>query len=255
MMNEMTVKISLPLEKFGAIVLSLIIFFYISNLEAKTVKGIVVNRSMENPIPGSTVMLFDKKTIFAMAMTDSTGMFSFENITRDRFNLRVKSMGFAEALVGPLLLSNLDNLNLIVRLDEEEMLMDEIVVEEKSVEEGLRRDGFYERKAAGWGKYLSPEDLKGGSYQYTSYLLRRIHGITVVDNQFGECKLFDSWARHAGLQTGELTIYLDGFRLAGSESINIISPGDIAAIEFYHIGNTPAQYYGGSGSLLIWTKK
>lgn len=254
-MKPKTVKLSLSARIPLLVFSTLIIFLSNATLDAKTVKGIVVNGTMEKPIPGSMVMLFEKKTIFAMAMTDSAGMFSFENVSRERFNMRIKSMGFAEALVGPLLISKLDSLNIVVRLDEEDIMMDEIIVEEKRVEEGLRKDGFYERKEAGWGKYLTPEDLKGVSYQYTSNVLRRIHGIIVVDGQFGDCRLYDSRAAGAGLQTGELTIYLDGLRLAGSESINIVSPGDIAGIEFYHIGNTPVQYYGRSGSLLIWTKK
>lgn len=255
MFNCKRIKKFLFLEKFAALILPILIYLSVSNVEAKTVRGIVVNKDMKKPLPGSLIMLFEKKAIFAMALTDSAGMFCFDNITRDRFNIRVSSIGFADALVGPLHISKRDTLKMVIALEEEEIVMHEILVEEKRLEEGLKKVGFYDRKEIGSGKYLEPGDVSG-SYGYTSQLLRKIMGIKVFDGNFlGDCKLFDSRALHSALREEELTVYLDGLRLGSSDMVNLINPGDIAAVEFYHIGETPQQYYGRSGSLLIWTKK
>ncbi len=220
--------------------------------EAKVVKGIVVENLTGRPISNCWVLLSEKNTIYAMAYTDSVGLFQFNNVTLGRFTLKAKSIGYAEAFVGPILISKLDTLTMIVQLDQEDILMEEIVVQEKRIEEVLDRIHFYERKESGWGKFFTYNDLKNKAYGKISDFLRTILGLKVYETM-GGLALYSSRATNGSLNGEQITIYLDGMRI-DSGFLDLMNPNDIAAIEFYHINETPAQYYGRSGSLVIWTK-
>ncbi len=73
--NRTKTKNSWSFEKLSIIILSLIIFLSISNLEAKTVMGIVIDKATGKPITDALVILLEKEKIYATAIVDSAGMF------------------------------------------------------------------------------------------------------------------------------------------------------------------------------------
>ncbi len=243
-----------------SLILSIILLPF--SLEAKVVKGIVVDNATEKPIANSIVMLLEKKTIYAIAVTDSTGIFIFENVSLDRFNLVARRIGYAEVTTGPLLMTNVDTLKLIVRLEVEGILMDEIVVQETKIDESLKRAGYYGRKESGLGKYLGFMDLKSKTFNKTSDVLKTIPNMIIHDD-WGNITIYSTRYRiGTGLLRADnpkVTVYIDGMLIDNHDLVNTIGPKDIAAIEFYKSSSTaPMQYSGNSrpgGVLLIWTKR
>ncbi len=244
------------LRKILSGLLSVVFMLSTTVCGAKTIRGIVLDKNMIKPIPGSTVMLIDKNKIYAVALTDSSGVFAFKNIELERFNFRVKRIGYAEAFVGPMLMSKIDTLNLTVKLDETEIVMEEQVVSEKKIYDDLVKIGFYNRKEMGMGKYITPPDLRKRHFSFVSDLLVGIPGLIVKRGQFGMLEIFSNRALNSALgPSGPVTIYVDGMQLDRPEDLDMLNASDIAAVEFYNISTSPSEYYGASGSLLLWTKK
>lgn len=243
-----------------SLILTIIILPF--SLEAKVVKGIVVDIATEKPIANTIIMLLEKKTINAIALSDSTGLFIFENVSVDRFNLVAKRIGYAEVMIGPLLMTKVDTLKLIVKLEVNGILMDEIIVQEKKIDESLKRAGYYDRKESGIGKYLSFKDLMGNTFNKTSDALKTIPNMIIRDDM-GTITIYSSRYRTGtglfGSENPKVVVYIDGILIDNHDLVNTIGPKDIAAIEFYKSSSTaPLQYSGNSrpgGVLLIWTKR
>ncbi len=260
MLNETGVKRYPFLEKICAIILSLFIFLSISSLEAKVVRGIVIDNATEKPVTGSVVMLFVGKTIYAGAITDSTGLFSFSNFDIDRFYIRAKRIGYSDLFAGPLIIPVKDTLTLILKMVPQELLMSEIVVEEKKTDKWLEREGYNRRKEMGMGHYLKVDEIKGRSFSNVTQILRSLPGIIIqqktVNIKNGDFGPEIYSYRNPGLRGQQVSVYIDGMQLNDNGSIDNFSPGDIAAVEFYASDTTaPSEYHGAGGVLLIWTKR
>lgn len=245
-------------RKLIFITLSILIY---SNLSAKEVKGIIVDYSSLKPIEKAVVMLLHQNKIYSMIATDSTGMFSFGNIDLDRFYIKAKRIGYAEALTGPLRIPTSDTLKMIIKLDAQEITMDEVVVREKFTEEWLENEGYYKRKEIGMGHFLKVDELKDRTFGNVSQILRTIPGIVIYptsnnikNGEFGP-QIYSN--RSLAIGGGQVTVYLDGIPLDSAGIIDSFNPNDIAAVEFYPSTSTaPAQYsLRAGGVLLVWTKR
>ena len=262
MRKETGVKRYPFLEKIYAVVFSLMFILSFPNLEAKVVRGIVIDNATEKPVTGSVVMLFVGKTIYAGAITDSTGLFAFDNASLDRFYIRVKRIGYKEAVTGPLLMSKLDTIKILVRLDVEEIQMKEIVVEEKIIDESLAKEGFYERREKLTGHFLTHKELKGRVFNKSSELLQSLPAIRVLKRKIrredGRMETVDFISSARSNDTA-VNIYLDGIPFDNDGSIDNLNPYDIAAVEYYSSTANAPMAYGGAfrsgGVLLIWTKR
>jgi hypothetical protein len=234
---------------------------FITSISAKEIKGIIVDYSTMKPIDKAVVMLLHQNKIYSMVATDSMGVFSFGNIELDRFYVKAKRIGYAEALTGPLRIPNSDTLKLIIKLEAQEITLDEVVIREKFTEEWLEKEGYYKRKDIGMGKFLKVSDIKGRTFGNISQILQTIPGLVVKpttnnikNGQFGP-QIFSN--RSLAIGGGQVTVYVDGIPLDEAGLIDIFNPNDIAAFEFYPSSSTaPAKYsLKAGGVLLIWTKK
>jgi outer membrane receptor for ferrienterochelin and colicin len=133
----------------------------------------------------------------------------------------------------------------------------------------LESTGFYDRVAQNLGQHVTPEDLERRSTLRFSEVLRDVPGIDLRPVCTPHCY---HQIRMAGTtQSGCIpTFYMDGRRVnvrpkprgsrrepPGLFDLDVIATGsDIAAVEVYRsIAETPPEFYGRCGSIVIWTKR
>ncbi|MBI5730218.1 MAG: hypothetical protein HY963_03685 [Ignavibacteriales bacterium] len=271
MKNQTTAKKFWSFEKLCVIVLSLIIFLSISNLEAKTVMGIVIDKATGKPITDALVILLEKEKIYATTIVDTAGMFFFTNVEIEEFDLWTKRMGYAQIKTGPFQLTKLDILNLVIKMEAADIIMSEIVIDEKTFDAYLDKVGFESRKH-GTGTYLSYRDIMKRPFVTSLDVLKTIPFV-IVKILNGDTRIYSaSYEWRAGFgqnnvsreielkTTSGLDVYIDGVYEEDHNRIHMLNPHDIAGIEFYKTeASTPGQYVflhrGQTGVLLIWTKK
>lgn len=113
--------------------------------------------------------------------------------------------------------------------------------------------GFRERRQqrGTFGRFLDEDEIRRMSPRNASDLFRSVPGLTIASTQSGGNAI-----RIRGCQP---MVWVDDQRVPGAELDELVSPGDIAAIEFYaSSAGIPAQYLERSnrlcGLILVWTK-
>jgi outer membrane cobalamin receptor len=119
-------------------------------------------------------------------------------------------------------------------------------------------DGFEQRRAAGFGRFLTRKDIESRTASNTTDLLRGMPGIqlTPVRRGRGPGQILQMRGT-AGLC--QPAVWIDGVQLAddGAGLDAILAPGMLEAIEIYNSTSTaPSQYRTGMcGVVLFWTKR
>ncbi|MBI5730219.1 MAG: hypothetical protein HY963_03690 [Ignavibacteriales bacterium] len=247
--------------------IAVILILFQPDLNAKTVMGIVIDKSTGKPITDALVILLNNEKIYATAIVDTAGMFFFTNVEIEEFNLWTKRMGYAQIKTGPFQLTKLNILNLVIKMETADIIMSEIVIDEKTFDAYLDKVGYESRKH-GPGKYLTYKDIMNKPHANVPTILKNIPNI-IITWGIGGSRIYSArYAWQAYLMpedvnknvvlktTTGLSLYIDGMYEPDHNIINVLDPQEIAGIEFYGSRNfAPMQYGGGGGSLLIWTKK
>lgn len=112
---------------------------------------------------------------------------------------------------------------------------------------------FYEHKATrgSYAKFYTAEDIRKRGASFASDMFRNVPGVTLASATFS-----GSTVRIRGCMP---MLWIDGQRVPNSELDDVVSPGDIAGLEFYtSMAGTPAQYMDRTtracGSILVWMK-
>jgi hypothetical protein len=116
-----------------------------------------------------------------------------------------------------------------------------------------RLRGFYQRKQqrGTFGRFLEQDDIRRMGPRNASDLFRNVPGISLAATSNGGNAI-----RIRGCQP---MVRVDDQRVPGAELDEVVSPSDIAAIEFYtSASGVPAQYVERGnrlcGLILVWTK-
>ncbi len=230
---------------------------------SKTVMGRVVDKSSRKPVPSCIMIFSNKDKILGVAESDSAGYFAVTNINADKVTLKAQRTGYESLITGPLLISKIDTLKILIELEEKEIVLAETVIEEKKLDEMIAEKGFWERKEKMTGEFLTYKDLKGRTFNSTSQLAQTIPHLKVskvkksANGRTEYVEVFYS-TRSSGMNDAPVNIYLDGIPVENDGSINNLNTDDIAAIEYYSSTMNAPLKYGGAfrsgGVLLIWTK-
>jgi hypothetical protein len=123
----------------------------------------------------------------------------------------------------------------------------------------LEKQGFFERQRAGWGAYITREEVDKRKPQFLTDLLTNVAGIRVVRTMSGTIVRSDrinSITRGGG---GCTRLWVDGaeWRMVMPGDIDaFISTRDLAGVEVYRPGQAPAQFSGFDEcvTLVVWTQ-
>lgn len=217
----------------------------------------IVRDTLGRPLAAAEVRIGDLSDF-----SDAEGRFRVEGVKPDTLDLIVRRIGYVPASV----LIAIDagvTVELAVTLVPLVVELGTIVVEGRTLDRRLWREGFYARQRAGHGTFLGPEQLERFRGQPLSSLVRRAPAVTVQRGRAGKAIALGKF----GASPCALNVILDGqlIRWASTTGLDeVVNRGDIHAMEIYPryqnipaalamlvgVGTQPTD----CGALVIWTK-
>jgi len=179
----------------------------------QTLKGTVTDKASQAPIPYATVVLPGTSPLLGTT-TDSLGRFSIGNIAVGRYDVKVSSMGYEDALIHEVVLISARQTELTVMLEETTQNLSEITVNADlnkrealnsmatvsarmlSVEEAQRYAGGFDdpaRLASAFAGVASNSGINGIIVRGNApkYLQWKMEGVEIPNpNHFGDLKAF-----------------------------------------------------------------
>lgn len=191
------------------------------------------------------------------AVSGSRGSFRFQDVPVGIHDLTMHHIGYGTRTVELEVLPN-QTRHVRISLAPAPIELQPITVTVDTRPVWLERAGFYERQAKGLGQFMGPEWMERRSPYRFSQVLQNVHGLEVRPFQCNpHCEYFVQTTTSSGFCPP--TFYVDGrkLRLGSIVDLDALVPAsDLAAVEVYRgISQTPAQYYGKCGAVVIWTKR
>lgn len=188
------------------------------------------------------------------ASTDDDGAFRIESLPSGTYALVTEHLGF-ETRRDTFRVPISKSMKVRIPLAAEPVELRPLDV---SVRAGwLVETGFYRRQSKGFGQFLTPEDLDRRPVSNLTQALKTVPGVRwgTRCNDVG-CDQILVMAISASTTGCDVTYYLDGDEMHGTVSPRHISMHGLAAIEVYRgISETPAEFYGRCGSVVMWSKR
>lgn len=186
--------------------------------------------------------------------TDAEGAFRFDALPAGTYAIRTEHLGY-EARRDTFRVPISKSMSIEIPMATEPVEMEPLRVDVRSG--WLVEEGFYRRRAKGFGKFITPEDLEQRSATSLTEALRTVSGVRWGRRCVnGICRDVIVMALSSGPTGCRVKYYMDGNEMHGPVSPTDISVQSIAAIEVYRgISETPAQFHGRCGSVVMWTKR
>ena len=139
-----------------------------------------------------------------------------------------------------------------VVLDARVQTLATVKVTEKRSRRARDLDGFEQRRAQGWGHYLTADDIERTRPTSVTTLLRSQPGLHVVPTGGNGYAI-------RGRGDCRPNVVIDGFPIAdAADNLDeMVRPDAVAGIEVYSgQAGTPVEYgSNGCGTVLVWTKR
>jgi hypothetical protein len=210
--------------------------------------GVVTDPARE-PVQNAEVIVIIPQGPVRSAATDARGRFNLGEFTAGTLSLRIRRLGYEqramEVQVGAG--GHDTSLEVVLTIIPEEL--------ENVLVSGApgRLNEFFQRREqrAAFGRFLDREQIRKKGPTHASDLFRNIPGISIRTNPSG--------GNAIRIRNCQPMVWIDAQRTPGAELDEVITPGDIAAIEFYpSSAGVPAQYLERNnrlcGLILVWTK-
>jgi hypothetical protein len=230
----------------------------------------VIGRALESgsdrPIGNVELRLENAGGIVARAVTDSLGRFTLRANGPGVYSVSASHISYATARA-PVELAATDQLDVILRLTIAPTEVSPLVVvaRGRAPDPYLERNGFYERKADGFGVFKTPEDIEKRRAMTSSDHFQGINGVRLV---YGGIQGRDIIITRAEDPNCPPRVIIDNvivrrggkFSRPGEQPIDqLIHPQDINAIEIFRSpSEIPRQYASQEvtcGLVLFWTKR
>lgn len=223
--------------------------------------GLLEDADTGRPIQGATITI---PASAVSALSDRNGRFIIDELTTGTHELTVAHLAYGTPALSVVVEPG-GNTHADIRLEPRAIALEPISVAVKMRPQWLETRGFYERMERGLGQFVTPEDIAMSPLRRFSEILENVQGVEV---EGGACSpRCDPDVRMALTTTSAEScrpeVYLDGKRLTGPAGggtgwdLDVFAhPTDLAAIEVYRgISETPVEFYGRCGSIVIWTKR
>jgi hypothetical protein len=227
-------------------------------LGAQRITGTVVDEASRRAVAAVDIALLDSAGVrVSSVLADSAGAFAFPDLAAGRYGLRAERLGYQTTFATDIDVARDERVIVELRLGIDAIPVEPIIVSARRIDRPGRLDEFYERferrRRAGFGHFITREDIEHSAAFETADLLRMVPGVSVT-------------GRGRDIVMGRLgggcspAIFLDGVMMnrTGPASISdYVSPQMIEAIEVYRgAAESPALYddRGGCGSVLVWTR-
>ena len=212
-----------------------------------------IKDSAGTPIPGVEVVLLQTK---GAVYSDSTGVFRFANISVGKRQLHFRRLGFAPKSVDAQI-GDGETVALAVVLEPSATEIEGMTVEEAARRRQMLSD-FYDRKASGFGHFVTREQIEQRNPMNLSDMMRMIPGARLTPVRGGGQATL-RFSRAQGPRDCPPQYWVDGVK-TWNLNIDDIVPQDVEGIEVYSGASTvPPQYNTKEGTticgvILIWTR-
>lgn len=214
-----------------------------------TLRGTVTD-TLGNPLLGAIVTIVSQQR---STVTDSAGTFSFTRLMPGAALIRVRRVGFQPRNVATSV-SAVDAVLLDVPLNALGQVLATVTVRSDGAPSNRKLQGFYERKALGFGQYVTRDQFTDRLLPRFTDLVNRFSGVVAADDRNGRRRVY-------GRGRCEMAVYLDGMHIIIPENTsvdNFLNVEDIDAVEVHTgISQLPPEFSGRTnacGVIAAWTR-
>lgn len=192
------------------------------------------------------------------SLSDADGHFRIDDVATGSFEAMARHIAYGDPTF-LVLIQDRQTAWVEVRLTPTPVAVEPIAVTIEYRPQWLERTGFFDRVASHLGQFVTPEDMESHRWRRFSEILRNVPGVQIAETCTPHCaqvlRMSTTTQSHCSP-----TFYVDGRRMSFRERVidlDAIAPGyDVEAVEVYRgISQTPPQFYGRCGSVVIWTRR
>lgn len=218
--------------------------------------GRLLDGTTGEAIPGATITIDHAS---ASTLSDRNGAFVFRDLPVGAMEARIEHVAYGKPTMDVVVESDVST-HSVIRLDPRPIAVEPLSVQVTIRERWLEENGFYGRVERSQGQFVTPEMIDRAKHRRFTEVLRNVPGI-VIGGAYCAPRCLQ-WIEMAGSTQSNCMpeFYMDGrrmlFRGNGIDLDAIAGGQDLAALEVYRgISETPPQFYGRCGSIVIWTKR
>jgi len=233
------------------------------DLAAQTIDGILLDRERNRPIDlGLVILLTVDGDSVASVLSDEEGRFLVESPRAGDFLLSTSALGYKPTIAASVFtLTEGGRTSLEFRIEPLAIEVGGLTVEGRASldrESKLVRSGFVERAQGGFGRFITPADIKRSNPLSTVELLTRTGRVT-TQYALGGARIL--MRGPVGYCTP--SVYMDGVPISMSGiSLDAIAPVSVldAAEVYSSAAEAPRRYGGGMGGMggcgiiVLWTR-
>jgi hypothetical protein len=221
----------------------------------------VVEAGTGAPIEGAEVLL---PRLRRSAWADANGDATLGSIPPGDYDVRVRHLGHAPAEMK--LRVGSKPVGAMVILERRVVGLDTVRITGRYVPMDAPIE-FQQRQRLGLGRFLTDRDLaREGDRDFATVMSTKFPGLRasgegssrcIANGRFRATLNRDVFSNGMGCNGCPLRVFLDDIEISGD--LWIVRTWDLAAVEYYTPGTTPARYHngrpGGCGVLVLWSKK
>lgn len=208
------------------------------------------------PVPFAQVLVFDREQ---GTVADYDGRFRLDPLPLERTRFAVRRIGY-EPVYFDIDAPVAATVEVQVRMRQNVRILTTVEVSD-NVRDPLRKEGFYQRMAAGHGLFVTPEMIAAIRPVRATDALMNIPNV-VVHRRGSRTRISGSASMHCdyALVVDKIRIGQPGSRVRTTSPDDAVSGTDLYAIEVYPRNRgLPAQFLGmtqddGCGTIVMWTK-
>ncbi|HWK89319.1 MAG TPA: TonB-dependent receptor [Longimicrobium sp.] len=224
---------------------------------AQMLRGRLVEVGTGAPVAAGRVALMqDPRTALLWTVTDQQGRFELRAPAAGEYLVYAARVGFEARLEGPVPVGLSEPTEVEFRLERRSVALDPVSVSAERQNRPLANRGFYERQRAGFGHFITADEIEVRNPDNVRELLRTVPGVSVDDGASGDDRL-RMRGRTSATYACPVKAYLDGIRVHVT-ALYGVPPEHVEAMEVYRgPSEIPAQYAGAEaacGVILLWTK-
>jgi hypothetical protein len=217
--------------------------------------GRLIDASTGEPIRDATIDITNAEV---QALSDSDGNFRIDDLATGSFEATVHHIAYGDPTFR-VEIQDRRTAFVELRLTPAPVAVEPIAVMIEYRPQWLESTGFYDRVASHLGEFVTPEEMETHRWRRFSEILRNVPGVEITQVCTPHCSQILRMSTTTQSRCIP-TFYVDGRRMLFREALidlDAIAPAsDLEAMEVYRgIAQTPPQFYGRCGSVVIWTRR